>query len=109
MFSAPLLAYRLSKHPYSKADVPVAMKDLDEWVRDNYNGMPFDTAYELIQTMTCKKFEEAMLEIGLRGNSSAISIMNEVIRKKEDSGIVKVVFENNLPLESEEDKEDDNT
>ena len=80
---------------------------LDRWCQDNYNGMDFATVYDLIQAMTVKKFEDAMLELGVRGNPSAIAIMNEVIRKKENNGIVQVNFVNSLPLESEEDKEDD--
>lgn len=79
---------------------------LDAWCQANYN-MPFGTVYDLIQSMTVKKFEDSMLELGLRGNPSAIAIMNEVIRKKESNGIVQVNFVNALPLETEEDKEND--
>ena len=79
---------------------------LDKWCQENYK-MPFGTVYDLLQSITVKKFEDSMLELGLRGNPSAIAIMNEVIRKKESSGIVTVNFVNTLPPESEEDKEDD--
>lgn len=80
---------------------------LDKWCKENYNGLGFDHVYALIQAATLKRFEEAMTELGVRGNPSAIAIMNEVIRKKENSGIVQVNFVNTLPLETEEDKEDD--
>lgn len=79
---------------------------LDKWCLENYQ-MPFQTVYELTQTVTVKEFEDSMLELGIRGNPSAIAIMNEVIRKKENSGIVQVNFVNTLPPESESDKEDD--
>lgn len=80
---------------------------LDEWCKENYNGLGFDHAYALIQAATLKRFEEAMTELGVRGNPSAIAIMNEVIRKKENNGIVQVNFVNSLPLESEKEAEDD--
>ena len=80
---------------------------LDKWSKDNYNGLGFDQVYALIQAATLKKFEDCMVELGIRGNPSAIAIMNEVIRKKENSGIVQVNFVNSMPLETEADKEDD--
>lgn len=80
---------------------------LDDWCKQNYNGLGFDQVYALVQAATLKKFEDAMVELGVRGNPSAIAIMNEVIRKKENSGIVQVNFVNSMPLETEADKEDD--
>lgn len=80
---------------------------LDKWCVNNYSGLGFDQVYSLIQAATLKKFEDAMVELGVRGNPSAIAIMNEVIRKKENSGIVQVNFVNSMPLETEEDKQDD--
>ena len=80
---------------------------LDNWCKENYNGLGFDQVYALLQAATLKKFEDAMLELGIRGNPSAIAIMNEVIRKKETNGIVQVNFVNTLPLENEDDKLND--
>jgi len=80
---------------------------LDKWCKDNYNGIGFDQVFELIQSATLKKFEDCMVELGVRGNPSAIAIMNEVIRKKEGSSIVTINYVNQLPLESEESKADD--
>lgn len=79
---------------------------LDKWCQENYK-MPYGTVYDLLQSITVKKFEDSMLELGLRGNPSAIAIMNEVIRKKESSSLVAVNFVNTLPPESEAEKEDD--
>ena len=80
---------------------------LDEWCRENYAGLGFDHVYSLLQAATMKKYKDFMLELGIRGNPSAIALMNEVILKKENSGIVQVNFVNNLPLESEDDKLND--
>ena len=79
---------------------------LNKWCMENY-GLPYNSMYYLIQEMTVKEFEDAMMELGVRGNPSAIAIMNEVVRKKENNGIVQVNFVNSMPLETEDDKEDD--
>ena len=48
-----------------------------------------------------------MVDLGIRGNPSAIAIANEVIRKKENSSIVTINYVNQLPLEDEDSKADD--
>lgn len=73
---------------------------LDKWCKENYSGLGFNHVYDLIQAATLKKFKDCMMELGIRGNPSAIAIMNEVIRKKESS-VVEVKFVNELPLEKE--------
>ena len=80
---------------------------LDDWCKKEYGGLGFDHVYALVQAATLKKFEDAMVELGIRGNPSAIAIMNEVIRKKENASVSQVVFVNQMPLETEADKEDD--
>jgi len=80
---------------------------LDKWCKETYSGLGFDHVFSLLQAATMKKYKDAMLELGIRGNPSAIALMNEIILKKENSGIVQVNFVNSLPLESEEDKEDE--
>ena len=75
---------------------------LDKWCLQTY-GMPYSTVYHLIQDATVAEFEDLMVDLGIRGNPSAIAIANEVIRKKENSGIVQVNFVNKLPLESDND------
>ena len=81
---------------------------LDKWCKENYDGLGFDKVFDLLQAITVKKFEDCMLDLGIRGNPSAISIMNEVIRKKEGSGLVTINYVNQLPPEGEESKADDN-
>ena len=80
---------------------------LDKWCKDNYDGLGFDQVFNLLQAITLKKFEDCMLDLGIRGNPSAIAIMNEVIRKKENNSIVTINYVNQLPLEGEESKADD--
>ena len=73
---------------------------LDKWCKENYNGLGFGHVYDILQAATLEKFKDCMMELGIRGNPSAIAIMNEVIRKKESS-VVEVKFVNELPLEKE--------
>lgn len=79
---------------------------LDKWCLEQYR-VPYMTAYHLIQERTIKKFENLMVDLGIRGNPSAIAIANEVIRKKEASSIVTINYVNQLPLEGEDSKKDD--
>lgn len=81
-------------------------KLLDKWCLENYH-IPYSSVYGLLQEQTVKKFEDCMLELGIRGNPSAIGIMNEVIRKKESNSVVTVNFINQLPEETEKEAEDD--
>lgn len=79
---------------------------LDKWCLEQYH-VPYMTAYHLIQEKTVKKFENLMVDLGIRGNPSAIAIANEVIRKKESSGLVQITYVNQLPPEGEDSKLDD--
>jgi len=79
---------------------------LDKWCLETY-GIPYASAYELLQEATINHFEDLMIELGIRGNPSAIAIANEVIRKKESSGVVTVNFVNTLPLETEQEQENE--
>lgn len=81
-------------------------KILDRWCLETYR-IPYNSVYHLIQEHAIKHFEDLMVELGVRGNPSAIAIANEVIRKKENSSIVTINYVNQLPLEGEESKEDD--
>jgi len=112
MFCVPALRYA-GKDPngidiidYCATNAKEVDGILNKWCLENYQ-MPYNSVYTLLQEMTVKEFENAMMELGVRGNPSAIAIMNEVIRKKENSGIVQVNFVNSVPLETEADKEDD--
>ena len=80
---------------------------LDKWCKENYGGLGFNHVYDLLQAAVVKKYQDYLLELGIRGNPSAIAVMNEVILKKENNGIVQINFVNELPAETEEDKEND--
>ena len=98
--------YGLHVDEYLKENCKHIEQLLDKWCLEIYH-IPYATVYHLLQEMTVKHFEDLMIDLGIRGNPSAIAIANEVIRKKENNGIVQINFVNSLPLETEKDKEDD--
>ena len=79
---------------------------LDKWCLENYR-LPYNTVYSLLQEQAIANFEDLMVGLGIRGHVSALGIANEIIRKKENTGVVTVNFVNALPPESEAEKEDD--
>lgn len=83
-------------------------QELDKWVREHYNGMPLQTVYDRIKMAAIADFYEVMRDLGYRGNPSAMHIINEALNGyAEEQKTVKIVFENNVPVESEKDKEDE--
>lgn len=84
-------------------------KQLEDWVKENYNGMPLQTVYDRIKLIAVEEFYNVMRDLGYRGNPSAMHIINEALNGyAEEQKTVKIVFENNVPVEDEKDKEDDN-
>lgn len=114
MFCLPLLSW--NGEDISNLDIPAYFKSpenvahisslLEKWCRENYN-IPFNSVYHLVQSSAVSEFEDVMVELGIRGNPSAIAIANEVIRKEKANSVVSINFINSLPTESEEDKLDD--
>lgn len=83
-------------------------KQLEDWVHEHYNGMPLQTVYDRIKMLAVSQFYEVMRDLGYRGNPSAMHIINEALNGyAEEQKTVKIVFENNVPVEDEKDKEDD--
>lgn len=98
--------YGLDVEEYLKENCKHIEKLLDKWCLQEYH-LPYKTVYPLIQETAVANFEDMMVSLGIRGHVTALGIANEIIRKKENSGVVVVNFVNQLPPESEEDKEDD--
>ena len=81
---------------------------LEEWVKANYDGMPLQTVYDRIKMAAIADFYDVMRDLGYRGNPSAMHIINEALNGyAEEQKTVKIVFENNVPVEDEKDKEDE--
>lgn len=81
-------------------------KEMDEWCFDNY-GHNFLLIYEWVRQCTIDEYLHCVHDLGMRGNPSALGIIDRAIQKDEASQTVKIEFLTQLPEENEEDKEDD--
>lgn len=82
------------------------ISELDSWCLKEY-GMPFGTVYPLLQEIAVDRYLELLGVLGVKGNPLALSTLNEMILKRKTNSIVEINFNNSLPLEKEEDKEND--
>ena len=80
--------------------------EMDEWCLKQY-GKKFDVVYAIIKQCTYKEFLDTVRTLGFRGNPSALNIINQAINDKSQNSVVKIVFDNNVPTEEEEEKEND--
>ena len=81
----------------------ISSKDMDAWCMENY-GHDFKTTYEWIRQCTVDTYLHCVHELGLRGNPSALGIIDRAIQKDESMNTVKIEFVTSLPKENEEDK-----
>lgn len=84
-----------------------SLKEMDEWCEVEYGIPSVRTVYEAVRQMALSEFLSTVRILGDRGNSSALNIINTALQNLQSSQTVKIVFDNNLPEENEEDKEDD--
>lgn len=82
-------------------------KEMDEWCKENYNGHDFKLIYEWVRQCTVEHYLQCVHEMGMRGNPSALGIIDRAIQKDESMSTVKIEFITALPNENEEDKLDD--
>ena len=84
----------------------VSKAEMDKWCLEQY-GKKFDVVYAIIKQCTYKEFLDTVRTLGFRGNPSALNIINQAINDKSQNSVVKIVFDNNVPTEEEEEKEND--
>lgn len=81
-------------------------REMDEWCKANY-GHDFKLIYEWVRQCTVEHYLQCVHEMGMRGNPSALGIIDKAIQKDEAMSTVKIEFVTRLPAEGEKDKEDD--
>lgn len=81
--------------------------DMDKWCGENYGIRKFQTVYEIVKSMAVSEYLGVVKALMARGNSSALGIVNEVLRGQTKQDVVKIVFGNDLPEEDESEREDD--
>lgn len=80
-------------------------KEMDEWCGENYGIPNFHTVYDMVRQACYVDFMQCVKDLGVAGNPSALKIISDAINEhNEADSIVKIVFENNMKLEGEEDK-----
>lgn len=84
----------------------VTSLEMDKWCGENYGIPKFQTVYEIVKSMAVSQYLGVVQGLMARGNSTALGIVNEVLRGATNQGVVKIVFGNDLPEEDEEDKKD---
>lgn len=84
----------------------ISNRDMDKWCLENY-GYNFLLIYEWIRQCTIDEYLHCVHDLGMRGNPSALGIIDKAIQKDEASQTVKIEFVTNLPEENEEDKIDE--
>lgn len=77
--------------------------EMDEWCLLTYKKN-FMTTYELFRQIACEKFSNTINSLSLRGNNTAINIMDRFLNNIQEEKVVKVVFQNDVVEETEEDK-----
>lgn len=82
-------------------------KEMDEWCKENYNGHDFKLIYEWVRQCTVEHYLQCVHEMGMRGNPSALGIIDKAIQKDESMSTVKIEFITTLPNENEKDKLND--
>lgn len=85
----------------------VSGKEMDDFCKKNYNGCNFAYVYNAVRQMALDSFFETCQALGYRGNVSALNIINTAIQRLGQDQTVRIVFDNNLPKEDEEDKLND--
>ena len=80
---------------------------LDEYCKQHYNGISFDNVFQIVRNFAYTSYLDHMADLSIRGNPLAINLMNEYILNKQQDSIVQINFVNALPLESEDDKLND--
>lgn len=82
-------------------------KEMDEWCQENYDGLHFGVVYEMLRNMAYSDFLDTVAILGARGNPSALNILNGALNSLAGTQTVKIVFGNDVPVESEEDSRND--
>lgn len=80
--------------------------ELDEFCLREY-GHPFRLVHEWVRQCTIERYLEAVHDMGMRGNPSALGIIDRAIQKDESMSATRIVFVSSLPGEGDEEKRDD--
>lgn len=81
--------------------------EMDRWCRENYDGLPFNTVYEMVRQAGYRQFLDIVEELGYRGNPTALGIINQALDAHAKESVTKIVFGGSVEKETEEDAMDE--
>lgn len=78
--------------------------EMDKWCMEEY-GMPWKTVFEVVRQATRGEYLDTVRDLGLKGNPTALSIVDRVINGDNADETTGVVFNVNVKVENSDDKE----
>ena len=78
--------------------------EMDEWCMKEY-GMPWKTVFELVRQVARGEYLDTVKDLGLKGNPTALSIVDKVINNENADETTGMVFNVNVKVETNDDKE----
>ena len=87
----------------------VSGKEMDEWCEKTYGVPQFSAVYYKCREMALQDYYAMLSKLGMRGNVTALNIMDNVIRgATAEQQTVKIVFDGGgMKKETEQDKRND--
>lgn len=82
----------------------VSVIEMDKWCKENY-GMAWKDVFELLRQVTRGEYLDAVRDLGLKGNPTALSIVDRVINNENADETSGITFNVNVKVETDHDKE----
>jgi len=78
--------------------------EMDKWCEQEY-GMNWKTAFELLRQATRGEYLDMVRDMGLKGNPTALAIVDKVINGDNADETSGMIFNVNVKVESADDKQ----
>jgi len=78
-------------------------EEMNDWCQENY-GLDFKTTYELLKQMTYAEWKECLKQLGIRGNPTAMGIIQERLAEDLEESTNGIVFNVNVKVEDSDAK-----
>ena len=82
----------------------LSSEEMDKWCKQEY-GMDWKTTFELVRQATRGIYLDAVMDLGVKGNPTALSIIDKVVNNDSADEVGGMVFNVNVRVETDNDKE----
>lgn len=86
----------------------IGVVEMNNWCNENY-GMNFDTVFEVVRQVARGEYLDCLKELGVRGNPTAMSIIDKFVNSDDAGGNAGISFNVNVKMENSDDKKCDGT